>query len=288
LPEAARRIGEMHYVPRPGTDRWVRLGEMEWRLLQTLQRKTGPAAAPVAVDIPGWSPDQLAAAVQRFAALGLLAPGAVQAAETRTAGRPALLGLLAAGLVTFLLGDVIAVARTVPWPAWIAGRPPGWLAAILVLMMAAAHEAGHAAIALAVGAPAAALRVTAGRLGWIPIPTVRVGQFWALSNAARTAVVLGGAGAQLLLAALAGSLWLVWPLVGAPPPAVLLWLQSTAIILAAANLLPVYPLDGYWLIAVRLDRPRLREESRVVRLSSEAGVIVLSGLTVLWVVWLLV
>jgi len=50
----------------------------------------------------------------------------------------------------------------------------------------------------------------------------------------------------------------------------------------------VYPLDGYWLIAVRLDRPRLREESRVVRLSSEAGVIVLSGLTVLWVVWLLV
>jgi Zn-dependent protease len=267
-------------VPRPG-GRWVRLGEDEWRLLQAMQGATRDDVGAIAP--PGWSPDDVAAAIGQFTQLGLLGDIRVPAGR-RAPARVPRLALAGCAVIGVLAVEVVTIDRLVPWQTWALGRPPGWLAALILACMAVAHEAGHAVIAAAVGSPLTALRVAVGRLGWIPLPTVRLERFWGVSKSARTAVVLAGSGAQLLIAALAGGIWVAWLFLSTRPPASLLWAMASAITLAAVNLLPVYPLDGYWFAAVRLDRPRLREDSRLFRIVSAAGLIGLSALLLLWIV----
>jgi Zn-dependent protease len=270
----------VHYVPRPG-GRWVRLGEQEWRLLRGMQGTTRDDA--VAIAPPGWSPDDVAAAIDRFTQLGLLGDLRL-AAGRRSPPRVSGIALAGCAVIGILAVEVVTIDRLVPWEAWALGRPAGWLAALVLACMAAAHEAGHAVVATAVGYPRTALRVAVGRLGWIPLPTVRLERFWAGSKTARTAVVLAGSGAQLVIATVAGGVWVAWYFLSTRPPASLLWAMASAIMLAAVNLLPVYPLDGYWFAAVRLDRPRLREESPLFRIVSAAGLIGLSALLLLWIV----
>lgn len=279
--DRTHRHGETRYIRPPGTERWIRLGEDEWQLLQVVRQR--PDAPDCALEVPGWSADDIGSALARFAQLGLLDAHGQRPVPVQESVRTSAWILAGCLVLAVLALQVASIAQVVPWTSWFALRPPGWLAVALVLVLAATHETGHVLLAVAVGYPTTAFRLATGWLGWIPVPTVRLEQFWALSRAGRTTVVLGGAGMQLLLGAAAGCLWLVWARTGAPAPAVLLWLQTASILLAAVNLLPVYPLDGYWLIAVRLDRPHLREESRTMRTSSDAAAVLLTGLFLLWI-----
>ncbi|WP_295578752.1 site-2 protease family protein [uncultured Oscillibacter sp.] len=106
------------------------------------------------------------------------------------------------------------------------GAVNGWGLLGTVLLAAAVHEAGHCLVLLAAGARITGLRI--GVLGAVlETDSVR------LSYGRELLGVLAGPGANLLLA------WVLRPLGEAASAAV-----GANLVLAAFNLLPIYPLDG--------------------------------------------
>ncbi len=104
------------------------------------------------------------------------------------------------------------------------------------------HEAGHIVVARSLGVTS--IRVSVARLGIIPVLRVHLGEFGARPRTQQIGVIVAGSAAQLLLGSAALAIaWAGWdPLAGAARH-----LGQISLTLAAVNLLPVVPLDGYWL-----------------------------------------
>ncbi|HEY3247886.1 MAG TPA: hypothetical protein VGK88_06320 [bacterium] len=118
----------------------------------------------------------------------------------------------------------------------------GWL--VLVIVSALVHEGGHILAARAVGV--APIRVSLSVLGVIPVLRVHLGGLGTRPRAQQAAVICSGAGAQVVLAVVALAVARLLP---GPVGAAALRLAQISLTLAVVNLLPLDPLDGYWLTA---------------------------------------
>jgi len=273
-------------VCRPDTDTWVRLGPREGALLLGLSG----VACDELQDRFGdrFTPGELSAALHRFETLGLLmdrdagADGAVAAAVT-TPGPTSWGSIAAPAIPAVLIAVAIAslplVARHVSWQGVLQGKPSLLGVAGLSLMAALLHEAGHAAAGIVLGHGRLHCQLRWGWLTVLPVLRLRLAGFWGLSRVRRMAVAGAGSLAHLVLAAVNVHVWLMLLALTGAGPTVLLWYAALNVVLAGVNVLPLYPLDGYWLLVLLLDRPWLWRESRVYRaLSSIAlGAIVALG-----------
>lgn len=181
--------------------------------------------------------------------------------------------LVVCAIVTIpLLTTHVSVRALLSW------RPPLLTAIGLILVAGLFHEAGHATAAALAGRGRVQCRFQLAWVAVIPVVRLRLTGFWALARGERILVVCAGCLAQVVLAAASIDAWVTWLAMTGTASGVFLWFAAANALLALVNVLPLYPLDGYWLLALVLDRPWLRRESRGYRVVSSIG---LAGLTVM-------
>lgn len=128
---------------------------------------------------------------------------------------------------------------------------------VLGLITVGFHELGHAVALLRRGGKPRAFGV--GTIYGMPIAFCDVTSLWLLRRRSdRVAVMLGGVTAQVFCSGLAAIVYLWWP---AGRTILALYLVGNGLS-AVANLIPLLPLDGFWLLAVAIDKPPLRENAQ--------------------------
>lgn len=279
--QSARAGSDYTDICLPDRDAWVRLGPREADLLRGLTgRSVEELRSRFAAQFTG---EEIAAALERFDSLGLLDDSAA-GADTTTAGRPArpvvfvVPIVVSAVLVIWAIVSIPIIIGRITWPGLLAGRPPFGFVLGLVLVAALVHEAGHALAAVLLSRGDVRCRL---RLGWItiiPILRLQLTRFWGLSRGAQMCVACAGPAAHVTLAAAATDGWITWLAVTGAGPPFLLWYAAVNVTLAVINALPLYPLDGYWILSLALERPWLWKESVVYRLISSAGLVVLCAI----------
>jgi Zn-dependent protease len=136
----------------------------------------------------------------------------------------------------------------------------GAMVAVLAAATLVLHELGHGIVLAWRGGLPRAFGV--GALYGLPIAYCDVTDSWRLPRRRdRVAVALGGVAAQVLCSGLASAVYVA----GGPNLRPVLGLYLVGNVFAIlANLVPFIPLDGYWLLASAVDRPRLREQANRV------------------------
>lgn len=241
---------------RPGTDRWIRVGERERRLLQALTDVSFEHLLEQFQAV--FTADELRYALSRFDELGLLT-SPLHIAKGYSHPREVLPPRVLRGFIQVVLLSLAATLVIMPLVVWNPVNPPALVLLILVAVSAIAHEIGHA-----LAGRACRLRVDrygVAFLGLIPVLYVRLRGLWGVPKPQRLAITGAGIATQVIIASLALSIWTLWTWADSAPEA-LLRFAGLNILLAFVNLLPLSPLDGYWLLAQWLDRPNLREESK--------------------------
>ena len=129
--------------------------------------------------------------------------------------------------------------------------------ATLALITVVLHELGHAVVLLRHGGKPRAFGL--GTIYGMPIAFCDVTSLWLLRRRSeRLAVMLGGVAAQVLCSGLAAIVYFWWP---AGRTILALYLVGNGLS-AVANLIPLLPLDGFWLLAITIDKPPLRENAQ--------------------------
>jgi putative peptide zinc metalloprotease protein len=165
--------------------------------------------------------------------------------------------LLVAALAVVAIELLVCADRRSLWATARVGGWAPWVAlASFCLLSASVHELGHAAAGIAFGA-----RVREVGLMWrrgLPRAYCRVEDILLLPRRwHRVGVALAGPLVSLLLMAPFALLWLVGPAPLRPLAARVLVFYNLGVL---SLLLPLPPLDGYWMLGYALDRPELKED----------------------------
>src|SRR5262249_37781064 len=129
-------------------------------------------------------------------------------------------------------------------------------AVLAVLFSILLHECGHAAAALRYGLVPSGLQVIA-YLGVIPMFLIRIPGKYTILPAQRIYLWLAGPWMNLVLASL-GMIVIRFSAVGYQARCVVASVVTGNLIFAAANLVPLLPNDGYFVLCTLLRRPNLR------------------------------
>lgn len=257
------------------------MGRVEYELLRALA--SGPTGH-LEQDFQGiFRADEIDAARSRFRELGFLdasflSHNAAVADNHYDSHRHSLSWRLVGVLLLALVG-IVAAQFLAAWEMPARVRPFGLL--LLILVSACAHEGGHVLAAWAFGRRID--RYWFGLVGCIPVLQIRLRGFWGLPRLQRLVVTAAGPGTQITLAMVCLCVSVLWSLTVGSSPEGLLGFAVLNILLAAVNLLPFHPFDGYWLLAQWLDRPYLKDESK---LHARARSVVLLALNVALGVWM--
>ncbi|HEV8354410.1 MAG TPA: M50 family metallopeptidase [bacterium] len=270
-------------VCRPDTGAWVRLGLREGELLVSL---TGVSCGELQIRFRDqFTPAELSAALERFETLGLLTdsdgvgvvgPAIMPSPVTSAAAGAG--GVVAIGVIFAACASVPLLVRAVSWQSVLLGKPALLDILGLTVMTAGLHEGGHAAAAMLVGRGRLRCQLRWGWLAVLPVLRLRLRGFWGLSKVRRMVVAGAGSLMHLVLAALCVDVWMISLAMTGAGPMVLLWYAALNVVLAGVNVLPLYPLDGYWLLVLALDRPWLWRESRPYRVLSSVALVSIAAL----------